>query len=104
MLATRTFYEFQSQLKQLLLILLISEGRQSRKSHGDFFVWILVVDQFSCIEVDLGLHIKMAVPTEVKQDRLFSAFFFAALCFADGTDHCVVGFWCRDDSFSFSEL
>src|SRR5690606_16002226 len=75
----------------------LPDARQTGECHGEFALVVRRVAELAGEVVGVGLHVEMAVPAQVEEDRTRLALFTAAHGLVNRFLHGVVGFGCRHD-------
>src|SRR5437868_5501341 len=79
-------------------------GRKAGQRHRDLLGRVVVVLQLAGLVVDVRLHVEVAMPAEIEENRLRRAFLFRLQRLADRTRHRVIGFGRGNDAFGAREL
>lgn len=77
---------------------------QTRERHGYFFRWILVILKLAGLVVDIGLHVEVAMATEIEENRTRLSFGFGLESLANCLSNGVIGFGSRNDTLRTRKL
>ena len=80
-----------------------ADRRQARERHGELRGVVLLVVETALEEIDVGLHVEVAVATEIEQDAARLAVLPAAQGLVDGALDGMIGLRRRHDALGAGE-